>query len=127
MGLHETRRDLENDRDQLQTLADSAATLRSQVYDFQTEANGLVLDNVELSEGGLARELEDEADAMAGHIGEAYELVTSLLQQAENLLTNLPDEEPCEECGELIPEDEIGQATDAHAPWCPELDDNKED
>ena len=127
MSLTEDRENLERDRDQLQALADLASTVRSQVYDFQTEANGLVLDNVELSEGGVARDIEHAADAMSEYAGEAYNDVAHLLAKAQELLTDLPDEEPCDECGELIPEDETFNLNEHHAEWCSENAKNLED
>jgi hypothetical protein len=125
MTLAEDRKDLEHDIEAVEDALAQARTTRDAVFTMQTEASDLVLDTINFDHD--ARDVEHEAGAMAEHAGEVYGLLDSLLGQLQTQLADLPDEEPCDECGELIPEDEIGQYSVCHASWCPELEKFKED
>lgn len=112
------RNELDMSIDTLEDELGQARTTRDSVYETQRRMSGLVLDPVELSD---VREAEYEADAMAEHAGEIVSILEGTLQKARDMLADLPDEVPCEECGAVFPADEDADPLqdDLHEAWCP--------
>lgn len=87
------RRDLEHDRDVLSDLLAVAGSASDAIGTLDSEAGGLVLDHVELSEDEATSELTSQATALTELVREVESAIEHLLAQANARLQALDEDE----------------------------------